>query len=42
MPANVWPLIVAIAAFSLVVCAVMVFSDRQSLNGIKARTVGDG
>ena len=42
MPANVWPLIVAVVAFALVVGAVMVFSDRQSLNGIKARTVGDG
>ena len=42
MPGNVLPLIVAVAAFGLVICAVMVFSDRQSLNGIKARTVGDG
>ena len=42
MPGNVWPLIVAIAALGLVVCAIMFLSDRQSLDGIKARTVGDG
>ena len=42
MPTNVWPLIVAAAAFALVIGAILYFSDRQSLDGIKARTVGDG
>ena len=42
MPANVLPLIIAVVAFGLVICAIMILSDRQSLNGIKSRTVGDG
>lgn len=42
MPDNVWPLIIVAAAFGLVICAILFFSDRQSLDGIKARTVGDG
>ena len=42
MPDNVLPLILAIAAFGLVVLAIVVLSDQQSLNGIKSRTVGDG
>ena len=42
MPDNVWPLMVAVAALSLFVCVVLAVSNQQSLNGIKARTVGDG
>ena len=41
MPANVLPLIIAVVAFGLVVCAIVILSDRQSLN-IRSRTVGDG
>lgn len=42
MSENVWPLIFAAVAFGLVICAILFFSGRQSLDGIKARTVGDG
>ena len=42
MPNDVLPLILAAAAFGLIVCAILVFGDRRSLDGIKSRTVGDG
>ena len=42
MPNDVLPLILAAAVFGLTVCAILVFGDRQTLDGIKSRTVGDG
>ena len=42
MPGNVLPLILAVTVFVLIICAITVLDGRQSLNGIKSRTVGDG
>ena len=42
MPDNVWPVILALAAFGVAVGAIILISEHYSLNGIKSRTVGDG
>ena len=42
MPTNVWPLIFALAALGTAIGAIILISEHYSLNGIKARTVGDG
>ena len=42
MPDNVWPVILALAAFGVIIGAIILISEHYSLNGIKSRTVGDG
>jgi len=42
MPGNVWTLVAVVSIMSLALGAIMFLSQHYTLDGIKAKTVGDG